>query len=287
MNKNELKKRFVIGTANFTQKYGADPKKVSLREINKILNLANENGINKIDTASAYLQNENIFKNIKKKFKFTSKIIPNPKWVSLEFCQNKLDEHFKILNIDQAETLLFHDIEILFSKFGIKIFKNLEILKKKKYFKKIGISIYDVNNLNFITSNYNLDIVQCPYNIFDKRIILSGWFEKLKKKNIQIQIRSIFLQGLLINKKVYKKKYFKKWRNFFIEWFNYLDSKNISPINYCLTDIINYDFDQIIIGVNNYNNLKEIINFNKINKDSKLMNFKINDIKIIDPRNWK
>ena len=32
--------------------------------------------------------------------------------------------------------------------------------------------------------------------------------EKLKKKNIQIQIRSIFLQGLLINKKVYKKKYF-------------------------------------------------------------------------------
>ena len=287
MNKNELKKRFVIGTANFTQKYGVDPKKVSLKEINKILNLANENGINKIDTASAYLQNKNIFKNIKKKFKFTSKIIPNSKWVSLEFCQNKLDEHFKILNIDQAETLLFHDIEILFSKFGIKIFKNLEILKKKKYFKKIGISIYDVNILNFITSNYNLDIVQCPYNIFDKRIILSGWFEKLKKKNIQIQIRSIFLQGLLINKKVYKKKYFKKWRNFFIEWFNYLDSKNISPINYCLTDIINYDFDQIIIGVNNYNNLKEIINFNKIKKDSKLMNFKINDIKIIDPRNWK
>jgi aryl-alcohol dehydrogenase-like predicted oxidoreductase len=287
MNRNELKKRFIIGTANFTQKYGADPTKVSPKEISKILNFATEHGVNKIDTASAYLKNKNIFTNIKKKFQFTSKITPNFKWVSLEFCQNKINEHFKILNTNQVETLLFHDTKILFSKFGFKIFKNLEILKKKKYFKKIGISIYDTNYLNYLTSKYNFDLIQCPYNVLDKRILTSGWFDKLKKKNIQIQIRSIFLQGLLVNKKIYKKKYFKKWRNFFLEWFDYLDNKNISPIDYCLTDIMNYDFDQIIIGINNYNNLNEIVNFNKIKKDNKLIDFKTNDIAIIDPRNWK
>jgi hypothetical protein len=50
---------------------------------------------------------------------------------------------------------------------------------------------------------------------------------------------------------------------------------------------MNYDFDQIIIGINNYNNLNEIVNFNKIKKDNKLIDFKTNDIAIIDPRNWK
>ena len=45
---------------------------------------------------------------------------------------------------------------------GVKIFKNLEVLKKKKYFKKIGLSIYDTNCLNYINSNYNFDVVQCP-----------------------------------------------------------------------------------------------------------------------------
>ena len=69
----------------------------------------------------AHIYKTKIFLKILKKFKFTSKIIPNSKWVSLEFCQNKLDEHFKILNIDQrAETLLFNDIEIF-------VFGNLEL----------------------------------------------------------------------------------------------------------------------------------------------------------------
>ena len=35
-----------------------------------------------------------------------------------------------------------------------------------------------------------------------------------------------------------------------------LEVNNISAIDYCLSDLINYDFDRIIIGVNNYNDLK-------------------------------
>ena len=56
--------------------------------------------------------------------------------------------------------------------------KNLLILKKNKYFKKIGVSIYDSKCLNYLISRYKIDVVQCPYNIFDKRIINSGWFRK-------------------------------------------------------------------------------------------------------------
>jgi diketogulonate reductase-like aldo/keto reductase len=138
LNKIKLIKRFVIGSANFTQKYGADTIKINNNEIKKILELAKKNSIYKIDTAEGYLKDKNFFKNIDKKFKFTSKIIPDSKWISLEYCQKKLEDHFKVFKNNKVETLLLHDIQILFKKNGPKIFKNLEVLKKKKYFKKIG-----------------------------------------------------------------------------------------------------------------------------------------------------
>ena len=286
MNKSQLKNRIVIGSANFTQKYGADSTKISSYEIKKILNFAKKNNIYNIDTAEAYLKDKKIFKKINKKFKFSSKIILNSKWTSIEFCQKKLEEHFNNLNAKKIQTLLIHNVEILFTKNRVKIFKNLEELKKKKYFKKIGISIYDIHNLNFLISNFDLDVVQCPYNILDKRILTSGWFEKLNNQGIETHIRSIFLQGLLVNKLVYKKKYFKKWQKKIYKWFKWLEVNNISPIDYCLSDLLYYDFDKIIIGINNFDSLKEIINFKKININ-RMKNLKISDNRLIDPRKWK
>ena len=286
MNKTKLKKRIIIGSANFTQKYGADLIKLTYKENKKILNLAKKNSIYEIDTAKAYLKNDNIFLKIDKKFKFSTKIKPDSKWVSLEFCQKQLEDHFKSLNRNKIETLFFHDVKILFTEVGVKIFKNLEILKKKKYFKKIGLSIYDTNCLNYINSNYNFDVVQFPFNILDRRILTTGWYDQLKNQGIETQIRSIFLQGLLVNKSVYKKNYFKRWQKLFFNWFKNLENNNISPIDYCLSDLLNYDFDKIIIGINNYQNLKEIINFKTIKKN-KMINFNISDTKLIDPRNWK
>ena len=102
--------------------------------------------------------------------------------------------------------------------------KNLENLKKK-YFKNIGISIYDPNCLDKFINNYDFDIVQCPFNILDKRLIRSGWYEKLKNNKIKIHVRSIFLQGLLVDKRLYKKKYFMKWEKLFFRWFQFLKIK--------------------------------------------------------------
>lgn len=286
MQRNHLIKKFVIGSANFTQKYGADLKQINNIEIRKILKIAKKNNISKIDTAESYIKNKNVFNSIDKKFTFFSKIKPNSKWESLKYCQKKIEKHFQIFNNCKFETLLIHDIKILFTKSGQKIFKNLEKLKERKHFKKIGISIYDTKSLDYLIYKYKFDVVQCPYNIFDRRIITSGWFEKLKKKKIEIHVRSIFLQGLIVNQNIYRKKYFKKWERLFVDWFKYLKTNKISPIDYCMNDLLNYNFDKVIIGINSSKNLKDVLNF-KIIEKNKMINFKINDKKLIDPRNWK
>ena len=287
MNKSKFTKQLIIGSANFVQKYGVDSRLINKDEIKKILYLAKINNINKIDTADSYLNKSNIFKRIDNKFQFITKINPDKKWISLDYCQKKIQEHFKRFNTNKIHTLLVHDIDVLFRKSGPKIFENHEKLKKKNFFKKIGISIYDPECLNYLIPNYNIDVVQCPYNILDKRIVRSGWFNRLKNKEIEIHARSIFLQGLLVNESLYKKKYFKKWKKFFFKWFENLKDNDISPISYCLSDLLDYNFDKIIIGISNSDNLKNIINFKKAKNRNKILDIKINDLKLIDPRNWK
>ena len=286
MNKAIFKKKIVIGTANFTQTYGVYPNNLSKSEIQKILNLSKKHKIFEIDTAEGYLKNNDIFQKVDKTFQFSTKIIADSRWVSLKFCEKKLQQHFKSFGNNQIDTLLFHDDRILLTKKGEKIFKNLELLRESRLFQKIGLSIYETNYLKTLTSNYNFDIIQCPFNVLDKRILTTGWFDKLKNQGKEIHVRSIFLQGLLVNPLIYKKKYFRKWQKKFFDWFHFLKNKNISPIDYCLSDLMSYDFDKIIIGINNSKNLNEIINFKKINKNN-MINFEINDTKLIDPRNWK
>ena len=96
MNKTTFLSRLVIGSANFSQKYGTSKTRINYKEKNKIINLAKKNKIYKIDSAQSYIKNKNIFKNLDNKFKFFTKITPDNQWVSFEFCQKQLDDHIKI-----------------------------------------------------------------------------------------------------------------------------------------------------------------------------------------------
>ena len=82
---------------------------------------------------------------------------------------------------------------------GKKIFHLLNQLKKNKKISKIGITIYDTKNLNSIIKKFKIDFIQLPYNFLNYEV-----FNKTKKliqrKKIEIHLRSIFLQGLLLKK---------------------------------------------------------------------------------------
>ena len=121
MNKIQLKKKIIIGTANFTQKYGIKPLILNTKNIEKIFYLAQKNKINKIDTASAYFKKKTL-KNIGNRFKIITKIKIDSSWLSLKICEKKLKNHFVKLGTKKIYALLLHDYKILFTKNGIKIF---------------------------------------------------------------------------------------------------------------------------------------------------------------------
>lgn len=94
---------------------------------------------------------------------------------------------------------------------------------------------------------------------------------RLKKKNIEIHARSIFLQGLLLSKFKYLPKRFKN-NKFFLEWFRWLKNNNYNPLEASLGFIKNIKYiNKIVIGVDNFHQLKMIL---KAYKKSIKFNFR-------------
>ena len=281
--------KLILGTAQFDGSYGIKNTKKKTYNHNKILTEAKKNKIDYLDTSPLYGKSEKKIGNFQSKFKIISKIpkIPNnsidpTKWV--------LDNTYKtIKNLKQKKiyAMLIHNASDLKGKNGKKIYEGLKIIKKKKIIKKIGISIYSFNDLNWILKKYKFDIVQAPFNIFDRRLISSGWLNKLKRKKIEVHCRSIFLQGLIL---IDKKKFPKKFSHHFKKWFTFLEwSKNnkVRPIQSALSYVLSFkSIDKIIIGVDNCEQLNDVIkNFKKI-KILIPKKFATKDKKIINPSLW-
>ena len=107
-------------------------------------------------------------------------------------------------------------------------------------------------------------------------------------KNIKIHLRSIFLQGLIFlsyNKIIKLFKVDQKKIKIFFEKYKYKEDR----IFHCLNFIKTRNFySQMIIGFNDFNELKKIIKINKKKTIKTDYNrFKINNKKIILPYLWK
>ena len=108
----------------------------------------------------------------------------------------------------------------------------------------------------------------------------------MKKRNIELHVRSIFLQGLLlIDKKDFPQK-FSKWSNIFDNWYEWLIDENISPLDACLSFVDSFnEINKVIIGINSSQQLKQILRCIS-KKDLKFPEMYSNDKKLINPSNW-
>ena len=284
--------KIALGTANFGQKYGLAGKIIkSDKKVKKIIQFANNLKIKFIDTSSNYGSSEALLGNNNlKNFKIITKLkISNDEKKSnnLEnIVFNKVEESLLKLNIKKLYAILLHESNDLKSNKRHKLIKVLKKLKKRNLVSKIGISIYNPKELNFIWPFWKPDIVQCPFNILDRRIYESGWLKKLKKNKTEIHVRSIFLQGLLLQNEKSMPRKFKKWKNIFKKWDNYCKKENISKIQGCINFIKSFKkISFVIIGFEDIKQVKNIISYFENDRKS-YTTIACNDIRLIDPRLW-
>lgn len=280
--RSNLKKKLILGTAQFGYPYGINnikKKRITTKNINKVFEFYIKNNLNQIDTAESYGVNFDILR--KFNLRIDTKIVLNKKKQNENELLDLINK-YKIKKKKSINTIYIHDPENLFLKNGRKMFNVLMNLKKKKFFKKIGVSIYDLFLLKKIIKNFKIDVVQVPYSILDRRF--ENYFKVLKKKNISIHVRSIFLQGALISN--YKNRITKspEVKNFKKIVNKYKINSKYLCIHFVLKNRL---VNKIIIGVDNYKQLKEILGYSFNKKFNYLKDISSLNTNIIDPRNWR
>ena len=276
-----MKKKIILGTANFSGNYGIFNKQLKKKiDIKKILKFFHKNKLRKIDFSPHYfnLKNkEKFFKNFQIIYKITLK-----KNFTISQIDNEMEISKKFIRKNKIYCLMFHNTEVIRDK--KRIVNLVYYIKKTFKIKKIGISVYNPAEVNKIMKFFKPDIIQFPINVFDQSFLKKNFLSKLSGQNIELHARSIFLQGLLLQKN-YPPFMHKELKNHWNFWNNWLLEKNLSPLDACVSFISNIkQLNGIIIGIETLKQLNFILNSKK-----KKLNFNklaINKKKIINPQNW-
>ena len=193
--------KIALGSVQFGCDYGISNQQgqVSTAELNKILVLAKHAGIKVIDTAPAYGNSEQALgeQSLASAFNFVSKIPPN---CAIDEMITGFNHSLQALKSEQLSALMLHHGEQLLSHNGPAIYQKLLSVKQQGLSRKIGCSVYSAQEALAISEKYAIDIVQIPGNIFDQGIFQNGILAKLSAKNIEVHIRSLFLQGVVFLK---------------------------------------------------------------------------------------
>lgn len=187
------KKKIGLGTVQFGIKYGISNKtgKTSPYEVRNILDLARKEGIEMLDSASAYGSAEEVLgKNHLGDFKVVSKFIPPAKGENI---LAQLRQSLHNLNRSSLYGYLAHRPLALLDH--PEQWEELAQFKEDGTVAKIGFSLNEPQELDLLLERgLEPDLVQVPYNYLDRRF--ESQIVHLSNKGCEIHTRSAFLQGL-------------------------------------------------------------------------------------------
>lgn len=283
--------RLALGTAQFGLPYGIANTRgqVPLSEAKSMLSFALEKGINALDTAISYGDSEACLGQLGiKDFNLITKLPALPdgcdinRWVT-----QQLEGSLSRLDVNKIYGLLLHCPEQLLGVNGLELYQSLNELKEKGLVEKIGISIYSPKELDALMPKFCFDLIQAPFNLIDQRLFDTGWLGRLKDMDVEIHTRSVFLQGLLL---IHKSKIpikFSQWCDLWDNWHHWLAINDIMPLQAALHFPFTFpEIDRVVVGVDNYAQLFEVINTANNTLDISYPKLKCEDDNLINPSNW-
>jgi len=283
-----------LGTVQFGTDYGVNSVDGQVRpeEVKKILSYAYSKHIDLLDTAPAYGKSEKIlgrinnldFKVVTKTRHFDSLKITNNE---VRLLNNDFKDSLNNLNQENIYGLLIHNADDLLKPGAKKIFDKLQELKQAKKLIKVGVSVYDHIQLESILDIFDIDIVQLPLNILDRRMIDSGMLALLYRKGIEVHVRSVFLQGLLLMSAKNRPSKFNRWSSLWNLWYEWLNDNHISAVEATIRHAVSFpEISKVLVGVDTVNQLKEIFIATSGVLPKIPVELYTDDTDLLNPSNW-
>lgn len=283
--------KIIIGTANFTGKYGfVAEKKITLDEIKKIIKYAQNIGLNHFDTARSYENVESILgKNLDKSFPLIVDSKINEKdCESIESIILAVKETLLKLGLPKISTMYAHNFEMIKNDSDHKVKKGLEKLLELGFVENLGVSVYTKDELIESKKIFPaLDHFQIIENICDRRLLGDKDLEQIVSNGNKINIRSIFLQGILLTNFKDLSDKFQNASKSIKELSEMAEKRKISVVELCLAYAKSITWaNKIVIGIDSQLHLQELLQSNyKLGEDwfHEITPFPTD---LVDPRYW-
>ena len=261
-----------LGTVQFGMDYGiSGQKQPSVEQAVEMLDYAVQNGINTIDTANAYGTAEDVVGAFLRK-----KTVPRESlWIISKFRPNLLDDvkenaYYAVmkenltntlerLGVDYLDTYLLHSARYVYND---AIIATLNRFKQEGYTRKVGVSVYEVDEAQKCIERENIDFMQLPYSVFDQRMKAGGVFDLAKKQGntTQIHSRSAFIQGLILMEENEVPDFLAKARPIVRKISEMCRKYEISRISLAMNYVKQEEsISHLVFGVDNIEQLKENI----------------------------
>jgi aryl-alcohol dehydrogenase-like predicted oxidoreductase len=201
-----LKQQLALGTAQFGLDYGITNVhgRVDADEASRMLQCAWQGGVRLLDTAPAYGSSEAALGNAMagQAWRVVTKTLPLRTPRLDDAALARVDAAFRgslsHLRTGSVDTLLVHHADDLLVPGGDALYRWLREQVEAGRAARIGASVYDGEQVRALLARYRLDAVQLPASIADQRLLADGSVARLQDAGVEIHVRSLYLQGLLL-----------------------------------------------------------------------------------------
>lgn len=281
--------RLALGTVQFGLDYGVanDGGRVSVDETTRILEVAHDAGIDTLDTAIGYGDSEARLGEIGVAgWRIVSKLPELPDEVDdvTGWAEACVTGSLERLGVDRLHGLLLHRPAELSGEHGIALGAALLEVRQQGLAEKIGVSVYGPDELDAVWDD-RFDLVQAPFNVFDRRLVTSGWLGRLVEQGVEIHTRSAFLQGLLLMKDW--PTYFDRFAGWHDAWTAYCAAEDATLLEASLGFVLAPSgIDRVVVGVDTAEQLGEILAVDDLQMAPPPDTLASDDLDLIKPSRW-
>jgi aryl-alcohol dehydrogenase-like predicted oxidoreductase len=287
-----MNRRLALGSVQFGLLYGVANQvgQVSRDEVTEILDHAWAAGVDTLDTAIGYGDSEAILGEIGvDRWKVITKLPEIPETCAdvTSWVQDSVADSLGRLGVSRLRGLLLHCPKQLLGPYGDELYRALVFVRDQGKIEKIGVSVYGPDELDVIWPSYQFDLVQVPFNILDRRLVSSGWLNRLHQAGIEVHVRSVFLQGLLLMDAANRPVKFNLWQSLWDDWHSWLAEHALTPLQACLNFATSQpEINRVVVGVDSLEQFRAILACAEsavITPPESLMS---DDLDLINPSHW-
>ena len=257
-------KSLILGTANFGGTYGiSSQKKIATESIEQILSVAQDNGINHFDTAKSYGDAEIILGKFLDKSQplFIDSKIALPECESVNSIVDAVNDSLNVLGIPKLNTLYLHNADLLLENNSLIIKQGMEKVLDLGLAANLGVSVYTLKQLKEVHAEFPLlSTFQILENICDRRLIHLKELVDFTNKGNVVNIRSVFLQGLLLMSLKNLPDRLQKATHSIEDLNKYAIENHVNVLDLCIAYVKKIPWvSSYLIGVESTSQLREIL----------------------------